>query len=248
MSLAEMSNNGETPEQANSSQEPGNDPSQGSETGEVKLAAWTQQVSKEIRENPEFAKELAPFEKLDDLVKAHFDQKKKSAVPGKDASPEEAAAFWKQLGYPEKPEGYTLAKDKNAESFLAAAHAARLTDEQASRLWQEAASNEARLTEARTAAMRTELNASMEALKKEYGEKFQYAVELFDRAVGNTGAENSPLMTQLLSAGLVGNQTVIKAFIALGEAQQESKSPAGGTPPAQGLTSVLDGGWYPYKE
>ena len=123
-------------------QEPGSDPkgpegSAGSGTGEVKLAAWTQQVPKEIRENPELAKELASFEKLEDLVKAHFELKGKSAIPGKDAKPEDVAAFWKALGYPEKPEQYALAKDKTAGTFLAAAHAARLTDEQASALWKE---------------------------------------------------------------------------------------------------------------
>jgi hypothetical protein len=219
-------------------QEPGGDPngsggSAGSGTGEVKLAAWTQQVSKEIRENPELARELAPFEKLDDLVKAHFDQKKKSAIPGRDAKPEDVAAFWKALGYPEKPDGYTLASnptfaDKNAGTFLTAAHAARLTDEQASALWKEVSSNQARLIQSRQEAQQAELNSTMDALKKEYGDKFTYAVELFDRAVGNTGTENSALMQQLLDSGLVGNQTIIKAFIALGEARQETGSPPSG--------------------
>jgi hypothetical protein len=246
MSLQSMAADNPQP-QTPANPQPGSDPSQGSETGEVKLAAWTEQVSKEIRENPELAKELEPFKKLDDLVKAHFEQKKKSAVPGKDARPEEVAAFWKQLGHPEKPEGYSLAKEQSAGTFLAAAHAARLTDEQASSLWKETSSNQERLVAAQQAAQQAELNASLEALKKEHGEKFNQAIELFDRAVGNTSAANSPLMIQLLNAGLAGNQTVIKAFIALGEAQQESGSPPSGTPPAAGLKSVTDGGWYTYE-
>jgi hypothetical protein len=249
MSLQEMSTNetksGDSPA-ADPGQQPGSDPSKGSGTEEVKLAAWTQQVSKEIRENPELAKELAPFEKLDDLVKAHFDQKKKSAIPGRDAKPEEVAAFWRQLGHPEKPDGYTLAKEENAGSFLAAAHAARLTDEQASRMWQEATSEQARLRAGRDEVQKAEFNASMAALKQEYGDKFNQAIELFDRAVGNTGAENSLLMSRLLDAGLVGNHAVIKAFIALGAARQESSSPSGESPPAGGLKSVTDGGWYNY--
>ena len=205
-------------------------------------------MSKEIRDNPELARELAPFEKLDDLVKAHLEQKKKSAIPGKEAKPEEVEAFWKQLGHPVKPEDYSLAKDRaqDAGTFLAAAHAARLTDGQASDLWKEVSSIQARQHAEREAAQKAELNASMDALKKEYGDRFAYAIELFDRAVGNTGRENSPLMLQLLNAGLAGNQAVIKAFIALGEARQEPASPPSGTPPSGGLKSVLEGGWYPY--
>jgi hypothetical protein len=218
--------------------------STGSGTGEVKLAAWTQQVSKDIRENPELARELAPFEKLDDFTKAYFDQKKKSAIPGKDAKPEDVAAFWKQLGYPEKPEQYALAKDKTAGTFLAAAHAARLTDEQASALWKEVSSNQARLTQSRQEAQKAELTASMDALKKEYGDKFTAAIELFDRAVGNTGKENSPLMQTLIDSGLVGNQAVIKAFIAYGEAHQESGSPMSGSS-AAGKKDYMEGDWYP---
>jgi hypothetical protein len=246
MSLQELSAGGGEPQQANPNPEPESDPSQGSGTGEIRLAAWTQQVSKEIRENPELAKELAPFEKLDDLVKAHFDQKKKSVIPGKEAKPEEVAAFWKQLGHPEKPEGYSLAKEQDTGTFLAAAHAARLTDGQASALWQEVSSHQARLLAGREETQKAEFNASMGALRKEYGDRFNYAIELFDRAIGNTGKENSPLMNRLLDAGLVGNQTVIKAFIALGAALQESDSPPSGSPPAGGLKSVTEGGWYPY--
>jgi hypothetical protein len=269
MSLAEMSGGkgGEpapnpTPQSAGSgglsgaagaaaNQEPGGNPQPGSGTGEVKLAAWTQQVSKEIRENPELVRELAPFEKLDDLVKAHIEQKKKwdqrsPAIPGKDAKPEDVAAFWKALGYPEKPDGYALAKDQSAGTFLTAAHAARLTDEQASAMWKEVSQNQARLIASRQEAQKAEFNTTIEALKKEYGEKFTYAVEMFDRAIGNTGTEHSPLMQQLLGAGLVGNQTIIKAFIALGEARQETGSP-GSNSPVQPEKSVTEGGWYQYK-
>ncbi|GHV91618.1 hypothetical protein AGMMS50268_21210 [Spirochaetia bacterium] len=230
-------------------EQPGSDPSPGSGTGnEVKLAAWTQQVPKEIRENPEFARELAPFEKLDDLVKAYFDQKKKNAIPGKDAKPEDVAAFWKQLGYPEKPDGYALAKDKTAGTFITAAHAARLTDEQASTLWKEVSSNQAQAIQQEHAAHQAELSAAMDGLKKELGDKFTLAVEMFDRAVGNTGKELSPLMNQLFGAGLLGNQTVLKAFIALGEAHQESGSPGSSSSPENPNKPVTEGGWYSYKK
>jgi hypothetical protein len=260
MSLAEMSGGNSADPAANptpqspgstgaaASKEPGGDPQPGSGTGtEIKLAAWTQQVPKEIRENPELAKELASFEKLEDLVKAHFDQKKKSAIPGKDAKPEDVAAFWKQLGYPEKPEQYALAKDKNAGTFLTAAHAAHLTDEQASALWKEVSSNQNQLIQRRQEAQQAELTASMDALKKEYGDKFPVAIELFDRAVGNTGKQNSALMQQLIDSGLVGNQAVIRAFIAYGEAHQESGSPPSGTISVDPNKPVTEGGWYPYK-
>ena len=95
--------------------------------------------------------------------------------------------------------------------------------------------------------MQAELSATMDILKKEYGDKFPAAIELFDRAVGNTGKENSALMQTLIDSGLVGNQAVIKAFIAYGEAHQESGSPPRGNLSVDPNKPGTEGGWYNYK-
>jgi predicted secreted protein len=219
----------------------GSDPSQGSGTGtEVKLAAWTQQLSKETRENPEYSKGLSGFEKLDDLAKSYFELQKKSDIPGEKATPEEKAAFWKKLGHPEKPENYAVAKQKGSETFATAAHAAHLTDEQATALWQTVSEGTTRQAQAAQQAQLQELAATDAALQKEFGDKYDTAVEFMKRGMGSSG-----IQTALMNAGLAGNPLIVKAFIALGASKQESGSPTSdGSSP--GSKSVFEGGRFNY--
>jgi hypothetical protein len=201
--------------------QPGSDPSQGSGTGnEIKgyrLAEWTMQLPKEIRENPDLAGKLSGFNKLEDFAKSYFQLEGKSDIPGRDAKPEDIAAFWKKLGYPEKPDGYTVAKEQSAASFIAAAHAARLTDGQASALWQSVSEGTTRQLAAMRQAQDAELDATDRALQKEYGEKYPYALEMFNRGIGTGG-----LKALVINAGLAGKSEIVKAFIALGEASIEA--------------------------
>jgi hypothetical protein len=211
---------------------------QGSDPGnEVKLAAWTQQLSKELRENPEYSKSLSGFEKLDDFTKSYFELTKKSDIPGDKATPEEKAAFWKKLGHPEKPENYAVAKEQGAETFIAAAHAARLTDEQAVALWKNVSEGQARQLAATQQAQIKELAATDAAMQKEYGDKYNDAIEYLKRGMGN-----GELRATLVNAGLAGNPLIVKAFIALGQVTQESGSPPSNTVPAQGMKSIFEGG------
>ena len=195
----------------------------------VTLPTWATQVSKEWRENPEYAGKLAAFEKLDDLVKGYFEAQGKSDIPGANAKPEELAAFWRKLGHPEKPEGYTVAKDPNALTFISAAHAARLTDEQAAALWKGVSETTIRQLAAVQEAQAAEMAATDALLQKTYGEKYEYALEMFKRGMGN-----GELKTLILKSGLAGKPEVVKAFIALGESLQESGSPKSGNPPGEG--------------
>ena len=176
----------------------------------VTLPTWATQVSKEWRENPEYAGKLAAFEKLDDLVKGYFEAQGKSGIPGAGAKPEELAAFWKKLGHPEKPDGYAIAKEKNAETFISAAHAARLTDEQATALWKLVSESTARQLAAVQEAQAAEMAATDALLQKEYGERYGYALEMFKRGIGN-----GELKARIINSGLAGKPEIVKAFIAL---------------------------------
>ncbi|MDR2662709.1 MAG: hypothetical protein LBC31_06900 [Treponema sp.] len=225
----------------------GSDPQQGSgtgsaaEAGNIRLSAWTQQLSKEYRENQEYAKGLAGFEKLDDFAKSYFELSKRTEgavqFPGETATPEEKAAFWQKLGVPEKADKYAVAKDENAGTFAAAAHAAHLTDEQATALWNEVSQGTARQIQALRETQARELAATDAALRTEYGDRYEAAVELMRRGMGNSGIGQA-----LLNAGLAGNPLIVKAFIALGEAQKESGSPKSDPSPPAGMTSVFAGG------
>jgi hypothetical protein len=204
----------------------------------VKLPTWATQVSKEYRENPEYAGKLAAFEKLDDLVQGYFDAQGKSDIPGSGASLEDVAVFWKKLGHPEKPEGYTVSKEPNTGTFISAAHAARLTDEQATALWKSVSKETARQLTALQQGQAAELSATDAALKKEYGDKYDYALEMFKRGIGN-----GDLKTLITSAGLAGKPAIVKAFIALGESVQESGSPKSGETPGK-QKDYMNESWY----
>jgi predicted secreted protein len=233
--------NPSSPQADSANSQPGGDlggAPQGSGTGnETKLAAWTQQLSKELRENPEYSKGLAGFEKLDDLAKGYLELQNKSDIPGDKATPEEKAAFWKKLGYPEKPESYAVAKEQGAETFIAAAHTAHLTDEQSTALWEAVSEGTARQRAASQQAQVKELAATDAALQKEYGDTYNRALEFFNRGVGSGEVKNL-----LMQAGLAGNPQIVKAFIALGEAAQEPGSPKSDALPGQGMKSIFDGG------
>jgi hypothetical protein len=221
--------------------QPGGDPGQnpaGSGTGkEVKLAEWTMQLPKVYRENPDYARKLAAFSKLEDLTQSYLQLEGKTDIPGKDAKPEDVQAFWKKLGYPEKPESYAVAKEQNAETFITAAHAARLTDEQASALWKSVSEGTERQMTAMRQAQTAELDATDKGLQKKYGEHYSRALELFSRGIGN-----GELRNLIVNAGLAGKPEIVEAFIALGEARQESGSPMSGDA-AGGGKDFINGKW-----
>jgi hypothetical protein len=226
-------------------------PKRGSGTGGagpgIQLPAWAAQVSKELRERPEVAKELAAYGKLDDFAKAYFTRVKEAAHPGKDAGPEELEAFWRKLGKPEKKEGYSFAKEEDAGAFLEAAFGAHLTDGQASAVWKTAVETADRRTAETLARQTKELEETDAALRKEYGDGYAKAVQMFMRGIGNAEGKSSPVSLALQKAGLAGRPEIVRAFIALGEAVSESGSPRGGGARG-GWKSVRDGGGFSYKK
>jgi hypothetical protein len=194
------------------------------------------QLPKEYRENPDYARKLAGFTKLEDLTRSYFQLEGRTGIPGKDAKPEDVESFWKKLGYPEKPESYAVAKEQNAASFITAAHAARLTDGQASALWKSVSEGTERQMAAMRQAQTSELEATDKALQKEYGEQYNRALEMFSRGIGN-----GELRNLIVNSGLAGKPEIVKAFIALGEARQESGSPVSGD--SSGEKDFINGKW-----
>jgi hypothetical protein len=210
-----------------------------------KLAAWAEQLPPELRGNPEAAKSLAKYAKVADVAKALLEAEAKLAgggAPGKDASPEDTAAYWEKLGKPKTAEEYSFAKEPDAAPFAKAAHGANLTASQAEALY--AGLNELgtrRAEAARQAAQRAVLEADA-ALKQEYGARYPEKINLF---VAGCNAAGPQVRNALYQAGLGGNLDIIKAFIAYGQLHAESGAPWGGGA-AQPLKSVNEGGWWNY--
>jgi len=222
----------------------------GAETGGggIKLAAWAEQLPPELRENAETAARLARFGKVGDMAKAFLELEGKAAagfIPGKNATAEEAAAFWEKAGRPKTAEGYAFAKDKEHEggAFAEAAFRANLTAAQAEALF--GSLNEigaAKMKEAAAERGRQMREASA-ALAAEYGSKYEEKIELLTRGLAAAGPNVGRLLSQ---AGLAGNPEIIKAFIAFGKMTAESGAARGGGA-GESLKSVMDGGSFEFK-
>ncbi|MDR1240013.1 MAG: hypothetical protein LBK27_07855 [Treponema sp.] len=234
--------------------EPGPKPATG-DTGEgggteaVKPAAWTNQLPEELRGNPEAVARLAKFQKLGDMAASYLELEgklgKAAVIPDKNTAAAERAAFWKRLGKPEAKEGYTIAKQENGDVFLEAAHAANLTDEQATAIF----GHIKKLGETQLAAAREQQDRQFAeteaALKKEYGAKYPEKVELLKRGLKLAGEDAGPLLNR---AGVAGHPGIVRAFITLGELTAESGSPRsrGGGP--DGPRSIRDGAKFAFKQ
>ena len=78
--------------------------------------AWMAQLPKDLLDDPE----LSQHDKLEKLARSWKDQggklkeleaKVSTAIPGKDAKPEDWDKFYASLGRPEKPDGYQFSRD-----------------------------------------------------------------------------------------------------------------------------------------
>jgi len=194
---------------------------------------WTDHLPKEFRENADIAAKFTKFEKLEDFAKAYLE----NTIPPEDADERTRNAFYEKLGVPKEPKGYALAKNQEAADFLTLAHHARLTDAQASALYEITTKTAVKeLSELQNRQV-GELNATEAALRKEYGSNYEKKAAAYKRALGDGQAKK--LLTEY---GLLGNPEIVKAFIALGELQTEDFSPS---PKAHGNgKDPMDGDWF----
>lgn len=154
-------------------------------------------------------------------------------VPGKDSTDEERSSYFKAIGVPEKPDDYEspdfgkdFRKDENLEKwFKTTAHKHGMTPTQFKGLYQDFVDNQ-----------KSQVNAVGESTKKLYGEKFDEAMKVANRAVNRLPDEIKkqiepyigfdPILTQVLYSfgGLLG----------------ESQSPDVGGSPVGGMAELDD--------
>lgn len=150
---------------------------------------WRANLAPELRAD----QSLALFKGVEDLAKAHVELRKtvggRVKVPGEGAAPEEVAQFRKALGVPEAPEGYTFAPpegfpadkwDKDGEAeFRKLAHAHGIPPKAAQEILNAYAGRQA----AGYKAIETARAATVENLKKDWGDKFDANQALADQAI-----------------------------------------------------------------
>lgn len=183
----------------------------------VKRPAWMAQLPEDLREDEAFTS----FEKLGDFAKAYKEAVKKEGIkaPGKDATPEELAAFYKAIGKPETAEDYKL-EGTDLDAFKEMAFGSNLTQSQAESVLKalkaraDAAANTAKENMAR---MYNETNA---ALKTEYGNSYTEKMKSLNRGLLTFGGKN--IQQKLMQAGLSYDPDIVHMFIRLGELSSEA--------------------------
>jgi len=218
-------------------------------SGEVKLAAWAEQLPPDMRSNPDTAAKLAKFQKVGDMAKAFLELEGKAVsggIPGRDATPEEVAAYWEKAGRPKTADGYAFAKDEEhgGSAFAQAAFKSNLTAAQADAMFKNLNELGAERMQAAQQAQAKQMKEAAAVLNAEYGSKYKEKMEFLTRGLAAAGPNVGSLIRQ---AGLAGNPEIIKAFIAFGEMTAESGA-ARGTEAGEPIKSILEGGTFDYKQ
>lgn len=154
--------------------------------------------------------------------------------PKADATPEEKAAFYRQLGVPEKPEGYEIGKvqgfDRLPPALQAEArtwlHGANVPPDVAANLTEQMIkANDAKLAEF---SKRAEMDLNRLAL--EFGPEADNKFEMGRRAVRSLGLSEGDLAGMEMA---VGTEKLMRMFIRYGENTREAGTPdpsQGGAP------------------
>jgi hypothetical protein len=173
-------------------------------------------------------------------------------MPGKDATPEQWAEFYKQIGKPDSADDYDLVVPDGADGEFARQvapllHKANLTKEQARMLsegWEEMrVSANAKLAEqqAAEAKARDTQNQREEAdLKNEWGQNHQANMELAKRAVRQfLPTEKAADVLDALENS-IGYAQTIKFLHGIGKGLGEHDAPGLGQPTQQGRKTAAE--------
>ena len=209
---------------------------------------WQASLPEDLRENGS----LQSFTNVADIARSFVNTKKMVgertvALPNENTSPEERAEFFNQLGRPETPEGYELARpaqlpegmmydEKRESSMLAKAHELGLTKAQMQGL---ADADNAYLQSAfadHGALQAAEFESAVTSLKDEWRGDFDRNLDVANRAVREFG-----LSEMLEAKGLADDPAMVKAMHNIGLQLLESKGPDGSPATSPDLQSQIDG-------
>lgn len=182
---------------------------------------------------PEFAQEpsLTAIKTLPDLVKSYVSAQKlvgadKIAKPQANWTEQQWGDFYKGLGRPDAPDGYTFKGDKlpagvtlapeKVKATLGEFHKLGLTDKQANGVLEYYLKDTGDGIAATQAARTKFQTESISALKQEFGDKFDANIDIARSVVSKFGGDE--FKGVLESSGLGDNPAVIRALVKIGSA------------------------------
>jgi len=200
---------------------------------------WRAGLPKEYQNHEAFTR----YGKVGDLAKDYLglmERSQRSIVrPTQESTPEEWAAYRKAMGIPEKPDEYGLeGAHPRVQNLRQAAHEAGMSVEQfkkfLGRLGQDAQGYSKEQTESR----QKKLAEMDQALRKEWGDKYDAQRELATRAYKTLVDEGTA--QELASMGLLDNPHFIRMMAKAGGALGEGRFVRGGTAPAPERPFMVD--------
>lgn len=228
------------------------------ETGGEAVAAaettWRDTLEPDLRDNPTLAK----YDDVPAVAKALLESQKligkKGAIhPGENATPEQMAAYYSQLGRPETPEDYDLTdfappenikeiwNSQGMEQMVEKMHERGLTNDQVRGLLDDFAAHQSEMLGDTVESIANGKEAATSALKTKWGVAYSGKIDLARRTMADAaeavGMTKEQLAGRYLPDGeLVGNDPVLtEIFAMIGEASSELKFLGG----AKGQRSTL---------
>jgi len=226
----------------------GGDPGAGNGGGDKPLLSdWRKSLAGEVATSP--ALEKFNGKEFSDVVSAYINLEKKLGGnpivrPGKEATPEQLAEYYNQLGRPEDPTGYTLGPPEDlpegfpydAEeetAFRKWAHEQGLSDEHAKAFWDRRISGAATAFKSAGEKRQAGMAKAWADLRQEWGEAYDGKLQMANQVLRLGGAD---FVEFLKSRGLQQETAVVKFMAALGSKMGEDTLGQGRPKPGIKLT------------
>jgi hypothetical protein len=204
--------------------------------------AWVAQLEGDLQKD----EVLTRYKTISELGKAHRELVGKLsgivAVPGKDATAEDWAAYRKAIGVPEKATGYKLEvlklpkeiqQDQKLQAeFLETSLKAGLTNQQANWLYLWYASNRVKAMAAEVKAVKTTDVEADQALRQKWGANYDRMIAFMGRAAEPYWKKYPDLVEAIRRSGLGNHVGLIEMLAELGQLQGEHPFVDGRTPAA----------------
>jgi hypothetical protein len=203
------------------------------ESQSTQAAAWTSQLSKELRGNSEAFSKVANFKTVSELAEAYL---KNGSLDMKDA-----AGVLRKLGAPEEGKPYDFEKslEEGLQSYGAFARKAMLTPDQAKAMLDGYRSLEKERITAYTRDAAEKAPEISKALVEEFGAE---ASAYYHKAVSK-----NKLNSLIVQSGLGANKDIARALVLLGREMSEDYTPSSGRSRKPEPETIKNGAMFSYS-
>jgi len=211
------------------------------------LADWRRHLPDDVAALP--AMERFNGKEFSEVVKSYINLEKKLGgnpivKPGKDATPEQIAEYYTQLGRPEDPAGYELGPiddmpegfsydAEEEQAFRKWAHEQGISADHAQAFWERRVKSAADAFTQTATQRRQAVAEAFQGLRREWGEAYEERLKLANRVARLGGRDFAEFMQ---SRGLHQEVPIVKLFADLGAKLSEDTLADGQPKPSLKLT------------